>query len=288
MNFEDYLNQRKSEIERTLHRCLPKKETSVVAEAMRYTVFSGGKRIRPILTMSTAELFGQKREDAIMTACGIELIHNFTLVHDDLPCMDDDDFRRGKLTIHRIYGEGIATLAGDALLNYGFKLIIDDTILHKMLPQVCVRILSEICEAMGIRGVIGGQAEDLLLKDKGKNKIKLSTLDNIYTRKTGALICAAIRMGAILGQASERELSLLTNYGKNLGTAFQIMNDISEVEQSKRRKRKTTTYLSLIKPYQAELIAKRKIRQAKKYLNVFGPMSKILCSIADYTIQAKA
>lgn len=284
MDIKEYLAQRKKEIDQTLDRYLPQKK-SLLTQAMRYSVLNGGKRIRPILTMATTELVGGKKEDALLTACAVELIHAFTLIHDDLPCMDNDDYRRGKLTSHRVYGEAIAILTGDALLNYGFKLIIENCTINKLDPAITIRILEEICEAIGIEGVIGGQVEDILLENK---KIDLPTLEEISRRKTVALICVSVKLGAILGRASKEEISLLTEYGRNIGFAFQIIDDILDVsEREKKGKEEKPSYPSLIGVEDSKKIAQEKISVAKSKLDRFGREAEILSAIADYVIQRK-
>lgn len=284
MNIEEYLIQRKREVDDALDRYLPKGE-SLLIQAMRYSVFSGGKRIRPILTLATGELAGGKKEDVLLAACAIELIHTFTLIHDDLPCMDDDDYRRGKLASHRVYTEGIAVLAGDALLNYGFKLILEGSITNKFSPgpEIAIWILNEICEAIGLRGMVGGQAEDLLLENK---KVDLFTLKEIYKRKTAALFCVSVKIGAILGTVTDEELFLLSEYGKHIGLAFQIVDDILEVTQeSKQIKKVKPTYVSLVGVEEAKRIAQEEIHRAKEKLNIFGLKAEVLSAIADYIVQ---
>jgi geranylgeranyl diphosphate synthase type II len=194
MKIEQYLSKLKKRIDYTLDGWLPK-DNNIISKAMRYSVFSGGKRLRPILTISSAQLVGGKVEDALSTACAIELIHNFALIHDDLPSMDDDDYRRNKPTCHKIFGEAIAILAGDALLNQAFELVSEDTHISSTLA---IKILKELCQGIGLNGMIGGQALEMWYR-KEKRKVNLSNLIQIYNRKTAALICSAIRVGAIIG-----------------------------------------------------------------------------------------
>jgi geranylgeranyl diphosphate synthase type II len=232
MDIKQYMKQKKAVVDDALRRYLPLPKTypHEIHEAMYYSVFTGGKRLRPILAISAIEALGGNEIRVMPTACGIELVHNSTLIHDDLPCMDDDDYRRGKLTNHKIYGEGMALLAGDALLNLAVGLVA----LHQ--PKVgssneeTLAVIREISDAMGTFGVIGGQAVDIQPKN---GKPRVETLEYISTHKTAALIRASVRSGAILGNAGKDELAALTEYGENIGTAFQIVDDILDEIQDR-------------------------------------------------------
>lgn len=280
MKIEQYLNTFNKKIDLTLDRRLPKNK-NILNKAMRYTVFAGGKRLRPILTIASTQLVSGKVRDALSVACAVELIHNFALIHDDLPCMDDDDYRRGKPTCHKVFGEAIAILAGDALLNHAFKLVSED----KRIPsRIAIRITTELCKAVGLDGMIGGQALEMCYRERRK-KIYLSTLKQIYHYKTAALICSAVRVGAIIGRANDRELALLTKYGTNVGFAYQIMDDISEYMRGEAPPKKDEpSYLAFFSLDEARRIVEEKIDSAKENLNYFGRKSEILLKITDYII----
>ncbi|NLP29116.1 MAG: polyprenyl synthetase family protein [Clostridia bacterium] len=196
---------------------------SLIYEAMTYSLSVGGKRIRPILLMLTYGLYKENHKDVIEMAAAIEMIHTYSLIHDDLPSMDNDDLRRGKPTCHKVYGEGIAILAGDALLNEAASILVKYAVKN---GERALRAADIILEASGPEGMIGGQIVDILSENK---KIDFDQLNYIHKNKTGALIKAAIQAGAIMGGADENEVEVLTNYGEKLGLAFQVKDDILDV-----------------------------------------------------------
>ncbi len=198
-----------------------------ISRAMRYALFPGGKRFRPLLVMASTYAVGGKPENSIEVAGAIELIHNFTLIHDDLPSMDNDDFRRGKPTLHRIFGEGMAVLAGDALLNLAYQTIAESGLSSEKKEK----ILQIITRSLGKEGVMGGQAMDISM---GKEERDLEKLRKIYLLKTSSLIQASVTCGAIVGEAGEREMKSLEEYSRNLGLAFQIMDDVREAKEGKK------------------------------------------------------
>ncbi|SCN21385.1 Farnesyl diphosphate synthase [Clostridium sp. N3C] len=200
-----------------------KQYNSLIYEAMSYSLSVGGKRIRPILLMLSYGLYKENYKDVIEMAAAIEMIHTYSLIHDDLPSMDNDDLRRGKPTCHKVYGEGMAILAGDALLNEAANVLVKYAISH---GEKALRATDLILEASGSEGMIGGQVVDILSENK---KIDLDQLNYIHRNKTGALIKASILAGALVGGASEEELRILANYGEKLGLAFQIKDDILDV-----------------------------------------------------------
>ncbi len=197
-----------------------KKCPKVIQDAMNYSLFAGGKRLRPLLCLGAIEAAGGSYEKAMPVACALELIHTYSLIHDDLPSLDNDDLRRGKLTNHKVFGEDMAILAGDGLLTYAFELLtyIDDDIPSKLI----VRVIREIASAAGVNGMIGGQVVDLKSQGSKANK---EIIDYIHRNKTGALIRASVRSGCILAEAEEETLNRLTNYAEKLGLAFQIIDD---------------------------------------------------------------
>ncbi len=238
MNLEQYLVRRQQRIDRFLQRCMPPAtESDRLAQAMRYTLFSGGKRLRPILTIAATEAVGGAVTPVLPFACALELIHTYSLVHDDLPAMDDDDLRRGQPTSHRVFGEGIAILAGDALLTEAFRIMAEAAARPGVSQRRALQALTEIANAAGARGMVAGQADDLSAENA---VIDLPTVEWIHIRKTGALIRAAVRAGALLGGARADQLQRLTRYAECLGLAFQIADDILDAEGTTEVTGKTT------------------------------------------------
>jgi geranylgeranyl diphosphate synthase type II len=226
--FDAYLRERRERIEAALARCFADDERHPhrLVEAVRYSLLGGGKRIRPILTLAAGEAVGTPPEAAMPFACAVEMIHTYSLVHDDLPAMDDDRLRRGRPTNHVVFGDGLAILAGDALLTEAFALLARAAADSRE-PARAVQAMSEIAEAVGARGMVGGQAADLAAEGRDAD---LETVEFIHVRKTGALILAAVRAGALVGGADEPALRRLTRYGECLGLAFQIADDIRDAE----------------------------------------------------------
>lgn len=225
---EEYLREKSKEVDRWLDRLLPDEQTVPVEihKAMRYSIFAGGKRLRPILVLASGEAFNVAPEVLYPVACALEMIHTYSLIHDDLPAMDNDDLRRGRPTCHKVFGEAMAILAGDALLTRAFEVIAR----LSMPPEMNLRkiqVMGEYAAAAGtVNGMIGGQVVDILSEGKS---VSAETLDYIHNAKTGALICASVRVGAMLGGASEAELELITRYGESAGLAFQITDDLLDV-----------------------------------------------------------
>jgi geranylgeranyl diphosphate synthase, type II len=228
MDIKLYLAKKKDIVDKTLEKIVPSGKTfpTSVHEAMRYSLFGGGKRVRPILTIAAAEAIGAKTIDLLPIAGSLELIHTYSLIHDDLPAMDDDDFRRGRLTSHKVYGEAVAILAGDGLLNMAFEVLSDPRRLKTISANRLVAIIKEISTASGVFGMIGGQVVDM--ESEGKD-IDSPTLEYIHTHKTGTLIRAAVRVGALYAKAGKRQFTALTHYGEMVGLAFQIADDILDI-----------------------------------------------------------
>lgn len=203
-------------------------EPAVLHEAMRYAVFSGGKRLRPVLVLASSAALGGSPEKALPAAGAVELIHTYSLVHDDLPAMDDDDYRRGRPTVHKVFGEAVAILAGDALLTMAFELISDD-LARSSGAGAAAAVGRELAVAAGSTKLIGGQVVDLLSEGMDPAEIDGAHLENIHRAKTGALFTAAVRTGAIIAEARPDELRALTSYAGDLGLAFQIADDILDV-----------------------------------------------------------
>ena len=214
-------------MEETL-RCLLPPESTMLGEAMRYAVLSGGKRYRPLLTLAAGDCLGASPGDLLPYACSIELIHNYSLIHDDLPCMDDDDLRRGKPTCHKAFSEEIALLAGDALLTLAFEAAAEAD--SGGYPERKIAAIRELGRAAGTRGMIGGQYLDISRRPEDVDR---ACLLELIGKKTGALITASVRLGGILGGADSKRLDILTRFGENLGLAFQIRDDIKDASEDK-------------------------------------------------------
>lgn len=221
MSVEERLRQKKEAVECELERILSQ-EDSLLFRAMRHTVLSGGKRYRPLLALSSGECFGASQEMVLPFACALELIHNYSLVHDDLPSMDNDDFRRGQPSCHKAFGEDIALLTGDSLLTLAFE-VMSQASLGGNLIQRKGCVIKEISHFAGVKGMIGGQLMDVTLSPE---ELTEETFHNLILKKTGALITVAVKTGAILGGAENSELEAVVQYGRNIGLAFQIRDDI--------------------------------------------------------------
>lgn len=223
-----YLERQGRRIERALERCLPDDapQASPLIEAMRYSLFGGGKRLRPALVLAAAEAVAGSQQAALPFACAIEMIHTYSLIHDDLPAMDDDSVRRGKPTNHLVFGDALAILAGDGLLTEAFR-VMADTIANGGYGRRAVLAMAELASAAGMHGMVGGQAHDLVAEGQAPD---LPTIESIHGRKTGALIVAGVRAGALVGGARVSQLRALTRYGELFGLAFQVADDILDVE----------------------------------------------------------
>jgi len=285
MNFKKYLENKKNTIDKALDEYLPSEEKapSIIHKAMRYSVFGGGKRIRPIFTLATAELFGRDDESVIKTACGIELIHTFSLIHDDLPCVDNDDFRRGKPSSHKVFGEAIAILAGDALLVSGFDSIVKNSEVKEIKKQSILKVIKETSLYVGTENMLGGQVEDITVKNGDTTK---TDLINLYMKKTSALICLSIRSGAILSGANQKQLKALTKYGENVGLAFQIVDDMLDIMQDQRDTEKPN-YANKYGMKESNRESEKLIKEAKDSLKIFNHKAETLRNIADYLLMRK-
>lgn len=228
MDIKAYLSKKKDIIDKSLEKLVPPARTfpPSVHEAMRYSLFAGGKRVRPILAVAAAEALGARTADLLPIAGSLELIHTYSLIHDDLPVMDNDDFRRGRPTCHKVYGEALAILAGDGLLNMAFEVLSDPRRLKAIPANRLLAIIREISTASGVYGMVGGQVVDM---ESERKDIDFPTLEYIHTRKTGALIRASVRVGALYAKAGKRQFLALTHYGEMVGLAFQIADDILDI-----------------------------------------------------------
>ncbi len=291
MNLKTYLITRQKLIDRALDRYLPRANTKPVTlhKAMRYSLFAGGKRLRPILCLAAAEACRGNIDDALPLACALECIHTYSLVHDDLPSMDNDDFRRGRPTCHKVFGDGIAVLAGDALLTVAFEIV------SKAKPTLSYDIstlLREIAVAAGSQKLIAGQVADLEAEGK---KVKRDQLQFIHENKTAAILRSSVRLGAMSANADARKLSTITRFGQRLGLAFQIIDDILDVTQTSEILGKSAgkdvvarkaTYPAVIGLEKSRDEARRLTRQAHNALSVFSSSdAEPLHALANYLLE---
>jgi geranylgeranyl diphosphate synthase type II len=227
MDIKAYLAKKKDLVDNALEKIVPSNAfPASVHGAMRYSLFAGGKRVRPILAIAAAEAFGARTAELLPIAGTLELIHTYSLIHDDLPAMDDDDLRRGRPTCHKKFGEAVAILAGDGLLNMAFEVLSDQRRLKGVPAERLLAIIKEISTASGVFGMVGGQVVDI--ESEGKD-VDFPTLEYIHTHKTGALIRASVRVGALYARAGKRQFAALTHYGEMAGLAFQIADDILDI-----------------------------------------------------------
>lgn len=234
-DFNDYVQENKQLIDSYLSKYLEIRYPQKLWESMRYTVLADSKRLRPLLVMESARACGNDIENVMPTACAIEMIHSYSLIHDDLPCMDNDDFRRGKPSNHKIYGEALAVLAGDAMLSYAPLVIIKETP-DEVKKELVQKVLQELFESIGPRGLIAGQVADI---EAENDDVDIAKLEYIHTHKTGKLFIFSLRAGAILSDSTEEQLNALTDYGKHIGYAFQIADDILDIIGTKESLGKT-------------------------------------------------
>ena len=291
MNLKTYLIARQKLIDRALDRYLPRANTKPVTlhKAMRYSLFAGGKRLRPILCLAAAEACRGNIDDALPLACALECIHTYSLVHDDLPSMDNDDFRRGRPTCHKVFGDGIAVLAGDALLTVAFEIVSNAKPTSRYNVSILLR---EIAVAAGSQKLIAGQAADL--EAEGKN-VKRDQLQFIHENKTAAILKSSVRLGAMSANADARKLSAVTRFGQRLGLAFQIIDDILDVTQTseilgksagKDVAAKKATYPAVIGLEKSRAEARRLTRQAHNALSVFRSSdAEPLHALANYLLE---
>ncbi|WP_313991304.1 farnesyl diphosphate synthase [uncultured Selenomonas sp.] len=258
--------------------------------SMTYSLMAGGKRLRPILLMAAADAVGEDGTRFLPAACALEMIHTYSLIHDDLPAMDNDDYRRGKLTNHKVYGDGIAILAGDALLTLAFSVILRQ---QDVSSDALLRVVEEVSCAAGAEGMVGGQVLDIRAENR---TISMEELRRIHMGKTGALFRAALRSGAILAGATEEQLTALTSYADHFGLAFQITDDILDVVGSAEdlgkpigsdEKNHKSTYVTLTSLAEAQALARNAADEATAVLDVFGAQASFLRDLAAYIVNRK-
>jgi geranylgeranyl diphosphate synthase type II len=235
-NLTSYLKDRQKLCEAALDQAIPIVYPEKIYEAMRYSLLAGGKRVRPILCLATCEMFGGTMEMAMPTACAVEMIHTMSLIHDDLPAMDNDDYRRGKLTNHKVYGEDIAILAGDGLLALAFEYVALSTPAH-VSREAVLQVIVRLGRALGAAGLVGGQVVDL--ESEGKLDTPLETLNFIHNHKTAALLEACVVCGGVLAGAGAEDVQRLIRYSQNIGLAFQIIDDILDITATQEQLGKT-------------------------------------------------
>jgi len=283
-----YLHEKKIIIEDTLRDICSSFSTSpgMLRDAMEYMLFSNGKRIRPILAIAACEAKEKSSDDLLPFACAIEMIHTYSLIHDDLPSIDNDDLRRGKPTCHRVFGEAVAILAGDALLTEAFRVMADTRYTERIHPKIIKQIIFEIAMAAGTEGMVGGQVMDVLYDGKEGTK---NILNFIHIHKTTALIRASVRTGSIMGGAKTKELTRFTRYGECIGLAFQIMDDLLDAEGDEeivgKRLKKDTSKQTYIKHYgivASKIRLEQLIEEAIESVEFLGGNSKILVELARF------
>jgi geranylgeranyl diphosphate synthase type II len=293
MTLPDFFEADRALVEEALERILPPEETapSSIHRAMRYSVFAGGKRLRPILCIEAARMFGNDVAGAIDAGCGVEFIHTYSLIHDDLPALDNDDLRRGKPTSHKVFGEAIAILTGDALLTLAFQTLANAPVE----PARRVRIVAEISAGAGtVNGMVGGQVADL---EAERKPVDAAGLEYIHRSKTAALIRSSIVAGAIAGGARDEDVERLRRFGENIGWAFQVVDDILDVEESSASLGKTAgkdlaqqkaTYPALYGLEKSRAIAADLEAKALKELDCYGERAARLRELGQFLVARRS
>ncbi|MEW6348228.1 MAG: polyprenyl synthetase family protein [Thermodesulfobacteriota bacterium] len=293
MDILDYVARRSELVNRALDVMLPGEDNApqVLHEAMRYSVLPGGKRIRPVLAMAAAEAVGKTPDSVLPLAAALECVHAYSLIHDDLPAMDNDDLRRGKPTVHKVFGEAIAILAGDALLTLAFELLSSPETVRVYRPERVLVVIGELARAAGSHALVGGQAVDILSEGK---QVDLKTVDYIVRAKTGALIRAALVCGAVLAGGNHEQVELLGRYGTDLGIMFQIKDDILDIEGDpakmgkaacKDESRGKATYPGLLGPERAKEMIRGLVASSLEALRPFGDAARPLALLSRFVAE---
>ncbi|NP_001312106.1 geranylgeranyl pyrophosphate synthase, chloroplastic-like [Nicotiana tabacum] len=287
-NFKTYVAEKAISVNKALDEAVIVKDPPVIHEAMRYSLLAGGKRVRPMLCLAACELVGGDQSNAMPAACAVEMIHTMSLIHDDLPCMDNDDLRRGKPTNHKVYGEDVAVLAGDSLLAFAFEYIATAT--AGVSPSRILAAIGELAKSIGTEGLVAGQVADIACT--GNPNVGLDTLEFIHIHKTAALLEASVVLGAILGGGTDEEVEKLRIFARCIGLLFQVVDDILDVTKSSEVLGKTagkdlavdkTTYPKLLGLEKAKEFAAELNRDAKQQLVEFDPHKAApLIALADY------
>jgi geranylgeranyl diphosphate synthase type II len=289
---EDYLEQQRQRVEVSLDQCLPTLDSypPLLMEAMRYSVFAGGKRLRPILTLAAAEAVGGDAERTLPAASALEYIHTYSMIHDDLPAMDDDDYRRGKLTNHKVYGDAMAILAGDALLTHAFEILSSPPLTEHFPAALLQQVSYRVARSAGSFGMIGGQVMDIMSEGK---QVPLAVLEYIHRHKTAALLTASVTVGGLLGGGTPAQVQSLERYGYDVGWAFQIADDLLDVEGDAATMGKQVgrdavlekvTYPALLGVELSRQRATELMEQGIAALSDFGPRAERLRQIAAYIV----
>ena len=290
MDLKRYLVSRQKLIDRALDRFLPKESVKpeTIHKAMRYSLFAGGKRLRPILCLAAAEACGGKIDNALPLACALECIHTYSLVHDDLPSMDNDDFRRGRPTCHKVFGNGIAVLAGDALLTIAFEIVSRAKPTRRYGMSILLR---EVAVAAGSQKLIAGQVADLEAEGKRADAAKVRY---IHENKTAAILTTTVRLGAMSANATPNKLTAITKFGRALGLAFQVIDDILDVTQTSEKLGKSAgkdvaaqkaTYPAVLGLEKSRAEARALTRKAHDALSIFGEKAEALHALANYLLE---
>lgn len=299
-DLESYLRARSESVDRALDSYLGRysEHSHTIWRAMRYGLFPGGKRVRPILVLAAGELFGAKRKTLMPFACAVEMIHGYSLIHDDLPALDNDDLRRGAPTNHKVFGEGMALLAGDGLLTEAFRVISAPEVAKALPADLILRLIHELSTAIGIDGLVGGQAFDL---EAERRDVDIGVVEYIHVRKTGALIRASIRLGAQVAGADAADLQRISRFGEFLGLAFQIADDIldllgetapGEKGESGHSEWNKATYASVLGVAQAQERLRELLDRCVNELAPFGnagePLRELTIQIAQRALSTES
>jgi geranylgeranyl diphosphate synthase, type II len=297
MDLKQYLKERCRLVDEALANYLPGEDDlpANLHRSMRYSVFAGGKRVRPILLLAACEAVGGSIDHAMPAACALEMIHTYSLIHDDLPAMDDDDFRRGNPTNHKVFGEATAILAGDALLTEAFILMSRSLPAGGPSPEQMLAVIQEIAHCAGSKGMVGGQVVDM--ESEGKPDMDLATVQYIHTHKTGALLKASVKAGALLGGATGSSLASMVTYGEAIGLAFQIADDILDIEGTTEQigkdagsdqERGKATYPAVVGIAEAKRRANELVEMAIDALASFDEKAEPLREVARYIVARKS
>lgn len=285
-DLSQYLSDRSRQVEAALDHSLPVVYPEQIYEAMRYSLMAGGKRLRPILCLATCEMLGAHTDVVMPTACALEMVHTMSLIHDDLPAMDNDDYRRGKLTNHKVYGEDVAVLAGDALLTYAFEYVATQT--QGAEPTQILQVIAQLGKAVGAAGLVGGQIVDLASEGTAVDE---KTLTFIHMHKTAALLEVSVTSGAILAGAEAAVVESLRRYAQRIGLAFQIVDDVLDITSTSETLGKSVgkdvaaqkaTYPSLWGLEESQKKADQLVAEAIAELSDFGERAQPLIAIAQY------
>ncbi|MBI4040280.1 MAG: polyprenyl synthetase family protein [Deltaproteobacteria bacterium] len=295
MKFNIYLETRRALIDHALETFFVERQRTkegpfaILYEAMHYCLFPSGKRLRPILTCAAAESVGGETQDVLPIACAIEMIHTYSLIHDDLPAMDDDDYRRGQPSCHRKYDEATAILAGDALVTEAFGLFSEARKKMNISAETLLEIIEDVAMACGTSGMIGGQHLDIQFQKKGDDEINYPELEFLYIRKTGNLILAAITSGAKAAGGTPEQLKALLRYGENLGLAFQVVDDILDMADNYKGPiaQKKVSFPSILSLDEARQRSRELASRAVEALSLFGEKANPLRDLAEYVVERK-